>query len=523
MSKPTIQIAKGVRDWYGEDAILRNKVRGTLRAIFESYGYGPIETPMLERVEVLGFKGGGEIQKEVFQLKDQGERDLALRFDQTVPLARFVATNKEFVKFPFKRYVIGEVFRDGPTQPEQGRYRIFTQCDVDVLGVKEMAAEAELFALAQDAFDALGLGGVEVKINNRKLLDGILDYAGVPDYAKLRTIVTLDKMDKIGLEGVRQQLLSLTISEEPQMLSKSTLDMIFLKGKDNDERKGFAEIKKSLASEEVKEYVTAELGESGYKDIIGMIREEKPYAELFQDVAHYNTRGDIILSEGNVNRILEAISIQATDEETHSRLGKMLKSQRAQEGLHEIGQLIHYAKSMDLDFIQFDPSLARGLDYYTGTTIEVFLKDRSIVPSAILAGGRFDDMVGDFRGGGEEIPAVGFSFGLERVVNVLKAANNHLPKTNTQLYIIPIGTTDRCLAIAHDLRKQGVNVDIALQSGKKIGQNIGYADSVGVPYVMIVGDNEIDSGSVKIKELSTGNQESLNIMDVGAYLKSRRG
>ena len=188
------KIAKGVKDWYGKDAILRNEIKDTLRRVFEKYGYNPLETPMIERAETMKFKGGQEIQKEIFTLKDQGRRELALRFDQTLPLARFVASNKD-IKFPFKRYVIGEVFRDGPAQPEQGRYRVFTQCDVDILGVKNMIAESELLALAQDCFKELGLGNIIIKINNRKLLDGILDYADIPEKKKFEAIIILDKID----------------------------------------------------------------------------------------------------------------------------------------------------------------------------------------------------------------------------------------------------------------------------------------------------------------------------------------
>lgn len=309
--KITFEIAKGVRDSYGEEAILRNFIRDTLRDVFERYGYAPIETPMIEREETLGYKGGGEIQKEVFKFTDQGKRKLALRFDQTVPLARFVASRKD-IKFPFKRYVIGEVFRDGPTQPEQGRYRIFTQCDVDVLGVKEMTAEAELFALAQDALKALGLGNVEIKINNRKLLDGILDYAGVPEKDKTSVIIDLDKMDKIGLEGVKKEILTLI---KPKVVSV----------------------------------------------------------------------------------LIDTIRIKGTNKETYNQLTKKISSKKGKQGLGEIKQLLDYADVMSLK-IQFDPSLARGLDYYTGTTIEVYLKNKNIVKSAILAGGRFDSLVGEFRG-----------------------------------------------------------------------------------------------------------------------------
>jgi len=436
----TFEIAKGVKDSYGEEAVLRNYIRDTLRDVFERYGYNPIETPMLERQETLGYKGGGEIQKEVFRLKDQGLRNLALRFDQTVPLARFIATHKE-IKFPFKRYVIGPVFRDGPTQPEQGRYRIFTQCDVDVLGIKEMTAEAELFALAQDAFKALGLGDVEIKINNRKLLDGVLDYAGVPKDSKTAVIIALDKMDKIGLEGVKEELNNL-------------------------------------------------------KD----------------DVS-----GNIELGKGVAEKLIDAIELQKTNKATYDKLSKIVKSSKGKEGLDEVKQLLDYADAMKLD-IQFDPSLARGLDYYTGTAIEVYLKNRDIVKSAILAGGRFDNMIGEFRGGNEEIPAVGFSFGLERLVMILQEFKKDNKKTMTDLYIIPMDTIDDSLRIAHEIRNQGVNVDMDLQ-GKKFKKSISYADSLGINYVGIIGGDELEKGVISIKELASGKQEEVKIKDVAEYLK----
>jgi len=426
------KIAKGVKDWYGENAILRNEIKDTLRRVFERYGYNPLETPMVERAETMKFKGGQEIKKEIFTLKDQGRRELALRFDQTLPLARFVASNKD-IKFPFKRYVIGEVFRDGPTQPEQGRYRVFTQCDVDILGVKDMIAEAELLALAQDCFKELGLGSIIIKINNRKLLDGILDYAAVPNSKKIETIIILDKMDKIGIEGVKKEI-------------------------------------------------------------------------------------KLLFPKETVDKLISAITKENNNNKTYKKLTGIISSKNGKQGLNEIKQLLDYSKSLGLNFVEFDPSLARGLDYYTGTTIEVFLKDKSVVKSAVLAGGRYDNMIGAFMGSKQEIPAVGFSFGLERIMMIIKSIRKNLKKSNTELFIIPINTTEQCLKIAEKIRKQKVNIDIDLKS-RKMGSSINYADSLGVPYVGIIGEDELKENSITIKNLKTRVQKKIKIDEVYKYLK----
>ncbi len=432
MAKQEFKIAKGVKDWYGQDAILRNEIKDILRKVFERYGYAPIETPVIERAKTIKFKGGQEIQKEIFTLKDQGRRELALRFDQTLPLARFVASNKD-IKFPFKRYVIGEVFRDGPTQPEQGRYRVFTQCDVDILGVENMTAEAELLALAADTFKELGLGNIIIKINNRKLLDGILDYVDVQNNKKFKTIIALDKKDKIGNKGVKKELLS-------------------------------------------------------------------------------------FISKKIVDKLISAITKAKNNNETYKKLTKIISSKKGKQGLNEIKQVLDYSKSMGLDFVEFDPSLARGLDYYTGTTIEVFLKNKSVVKSAVLAGGRFDNLIGDFIGGKKEIPAVGFSFGLERLAMILRDYKKALKLSNTELYLIPINTTNKCLKIAHSLRNQGLNTDMDFKA-RKIGQAINYASSLGIPYVGILGEDELKEDLITIKNLKTREQKKIKINNVCKYLK----
>ncbi|HLC15682.1 MAG TPA: histidine--tRNA ligase [Thermodesulfovibrionia bacterium] len=435
-TKHEIKSAKGVRDWHGRQAILRNRVKDTLRALFERYGFSPLETPMIEREELLSIKGGGEIQKEVFRLQDQGKRDLALRFDHTVPLARFYANNPD-LKIPYKRYAIGEVFRDGPTQPDQGRYRIFTQCDVDVVGVGSMAVEAELLTLAADAFEALGLGGVVVKLNNRKALDGIMDYAQVPSQIKSQTILILDKLEKFGEDQVRKELAS--IAEQP--LSASSIDML-----------------------------------------------------------------------------LATIAIQGTNAQKIDLLNKIITSPTGTEGLREIEQVFDYCEKMGLDFVEFDPSLARGLDYYTGTTFEVFLRNKDAVSSAIVAGGRFDNMIGDFKGSRDPVPAIGISFGLERICMTLESTLTELSHTTARLFIIPLKTPGESLKIAHMLRKNGIYVDIDL-TGRSLKAAMRYANSLNIPFVGIIGEDELAKGVITVKRFSDGVQSEVRVEDVKEYLE----
>ena len=511
MTKPSFEPAKGTRDWYGSDTILRNRIRTTLGNVFERYGYDRLETPMIERLDALAFKGGGEIQKEVFRLTDQGGRDLALRFDQTVPLARYIASVQD-IKFPFKRYAIGEVFRDGPTQPDQGRYRIFTQCDVDVLGVAEMSAEAELFALAQDAFRELGLGGVDVNINNRKLLDGLLDYAGVVPESRLRAIVTLDKFDKIGRTGVEKELAELRSFESPQGIPDSSLSEVI-----NAYR---ADPRNFMNNAEVKRVITGSVGLDGLADLSSKLADVRiDVAEGAGIIANYKFSGASIITPESVEKILAISEAVGGNEEVFARIEKVVSSVRGKEGLAEVRKLLDYSKTMGFDFIKLNPLLARGLNYYTGTTLEVYLQDRTLCQSAILAGGRFDNMVGEFRGNGEEIPAVGFSFGLERLAMVLGAKEN-IPKTVRQLYVVPIkNTTDRCLKVCHDLRNQGINVDMPL-SPIKVGKAVTYAVEQGIPFVGFIGEDELEKGTIRIKNLETATQEDVLISEVGKKLRN---
>lgn len=429
------EMARGTRDFAAEDALLRQQIVATLRSVFELYGYNPLETPLIEKFETLASKyaGGEEILKETFRLKDQGGRELGLRYDLTVPMCRFIATNPN-LKMPFKRYQIGTVFRDGPLKT--GRYREFMQCDVDIVGVKSMAADAEMVEIAQEAFRELQLT-VVIKVNNRKLLNGVISAAGIKAEKAETTILTLDKLEKLGKQAVEK-----------------------------------------------------ELDEKG-------------------------------VPTAAIKKLMSLVTIQGSNSEKLRKLGKEISSSEGKEGIEELRQL---PKGIDDQAnVVFEPALARGLAYYTGTVFEVFLKGSEIT-SAIAAGGRYDKMIGNFVGSGREYPAVGISFGLDVIEDALGAAAKEKRRTTTTVYVIPIKAVSEAKKIAGQLRQKGVNTDLDL-SGRDVKKNLEYAAAAGIPFVVFVGEKEVREGKVKLREMKTG-KESLVTVDEAAKAvmqESKRG
>ncbi|MBI2656774.1 histidine--tRNA ligase [Candidatus Woesearchaeota archaeon] len=421
-----LQLPKGTRDFSPEEKILMDKIVGTLKEVFGLYGYAPLDTPILEKFDVLASKyaGGTEILKETFKLKDQGSRELGLRYDLTVPLARYVGMNPN-IKMPFKRYQVGEVFRDGPVA--SARYRQFLQCDVDVVGSASMASDAELIALIYAAFCKLNLE-VVAKFNNRKLLNDILDYCGTDKSNQEAVILSIDKLEKFGVNVVKNEL-----------------------------------------------------------------REQK-------------------IEDKKISKIIDIISIKGNNQQKINQLKNILKKS---EGLDEIGQLLEYLKSLGFE-AEFDVSLARGLAYYTGTVIEAFLKN-SNVKSSVCAGGRYDSMIGAFLEKGN-YPAVGVSFGVDRIYDALSEKQAAKQKTNTQVYIIPIKTLNESMKIAQQLRDAGINADIDLME-RGPSKNLEYANSLGIPYVVFVGKKELEQDKVKLRDMKTGKEEMLTTKEVIKKLK----
>ncbi len=420
-----LQLARGVQDIAPDKQLQRQEVMRTLQKTFESYGFLPLDTPVFERYDVLSakFAAGEEsdAMKEVYKLKDNGERELGLRFDLTVPLARYVGMNID-LKLPFKRYQIGKVYRDAPVKA--GRYREFTQCDVDIIGSKNMAADATCINVALDVYKALGIKA-QIKVNNRKLLQSIIKRLGVKEQEVDSAMISLDKLDKYGQDIVQKELTEKNIPLNVASFTALTPGTCSLASKD--------ELEKFM----------------------------RPLQE---------------------------------------KLGK------ENEGLQELQELFSYfTKNAQ---IIFDPPLARGLGYYTGTVFEVYAEENTAI-GAIGGGGRYDNLIGGYLGKNDgEYPAVGISFGLDRMMDVLETLGKQVQLNNTlAVFVIPIGDTSKeAFALAQALRTKGIGVDVELSGRKDLKKNMKYADAYNIPYVLLIGENELKEGKFTLKNLQSGEE-----------------
>ncbi|PIN93578.1 histidine--tRNA ligase [Candidatus Pacearchaeota archaeon CG10_big_fil_rev_8_21_14_0_10_31_24] len=417
-----LEIPKGTRDFLPEDKIIRDEIVKILKDIFENYGYNPLETPALENYETLASKyaGGAEIMKEVYQTEDNGSRKLGLRYDLTVPFARVIAMNPS-IKKPFKRYQIDRVWRDGPIK--LGRYREFWQCDIDVVGIKSVLVDAEVISLASEFFEKIGLD-VIIKVNNRKLMNSLLDFANVSKENQETVILSLDKLNKIGVDGVRKEL----------------------------------EIKK--------------------------------------------------INDESISKVLAIFS--TSDESSEDILLNFDSFIKDKEGLNEIKELLSMCYEFGVKNVRFDPSLARGLSYYTGTVLEVYLKDESF-NSSLAAGGRYDKMIGNFIESSEEIPAMGMSFGLDVLIDAITISKKTIKKKSVvSLFIIPIKITTQCISILKKVREQGIKTDMDF-SGRSVSKNLEYVSKLEIPYTLLVGDEEISKGKVKIRNMISGEEKFISL------------
>ena len=423
MKQLELKNVKGCNDYGGEDEIIRNYISDTLRKTFEKYGYKPLSTSILCYYDLLALKYNEEndILKEIYKVSDQADRNLALRYDLTVPFAKYIALNQN-ISLPYKRYEIGKVYRDGPVK--QGRAREFIQCDVDCVGIKGQMIEAELIALYVEGFKSLGID-ITIKYNNRKIMAGIIEESKIPEDKIVDTITIIDKFEKLTRQEIIQEFLNIGLKNEQIDSLIKYLNMDFI------------QIKKEFSNIQNTELIN---------------------------------------------------------------------------GIKEISELNEYIKEMDLsEYVQFSATLARGQEYYTGTIFEVYQKNGEI-KSSIGGGGRYDNMIGNFIGNGREYPAVGISFGLDVIFEILKS-NTELSKNNTEIYIVPMQNKVQALKIASILRKQNINVDIEMNDNK-IKKSFEYANKLNIPYVIIVGDEELGRGKVTLKNMSTGEQREIKIKDI---------
>ena len=419
-----VQNPKGTRDYLPEEQITRDEIVAILKKVFESYGYLPLDTPAFERYELLASKyaGGDEILKETFKFTDQGKRELGLRYDLTVPLARVVAQNPNLT-LPFRRYQIGKAWRDGPV--EATRYREFMQCDADIVGSGSPVADAEIICIVNSAFERLDLA-VDIKINSIKLLNDILQEAEVDKEKTATVILSLDKLEKVGKNSVAEELNKKGIKKEAQ------------------------------------------------------------------------------------KKIFDLIEINGTNEEKINALKNKLK---LQDGIKEVEEILALCK--DLRNLSLDLKLARGLSYYTGIIIETFLKNSS-VKTSVCSGGRYDKLLGSFAQN-REYSALGVSFGLDRIYDAMVEKRRAQKKTLTQILFVPIRLYAESIKICDDIRKQGINVELAIE--KSISANLNYANSKGIPFVAIYGEKEKEQGKIKIRNMSTGEEKLLRIEEIGSMTK----
>ena len=419
MSKIELRNVKGTTDYSPKEQYIRNYISDTLKNVFEKYGYKPLQTPLLCYYDLLALKYDEEndILKEVYKVKDQGNRNLALRYDLTVPFAKYIAINQN-TKLPFKRYEIGEVFRNGPVK--LGRDREFIQCDVDVVGIEGQLIEAEFVALYVEAYKKLGID-VIIKYNNRKFLSGIIIEAGIPNELITDTITIIDKFEKLTKQELEQEFLKIGVN----------------------------------------------------KDQI-----EKLYSFLQMN------------SE-------ELINIKSENEILN-------------QGIKELETLKGYIAKLDLlQYVQFSPSLARGQEYYTGTVFEVY-DAKGEIKSSIGGGGRYDKMITDFIDDGKQYPAVGISFGLNVIYEILKDREEFAEKALTDIFIIPMGTEIECLKIAEILRKANYKVEIEMKQ-RKMKKSLEYANEENIPYVFILGEDELKQNIISIKNMKEKTQTTISL------------
>ena len=440
---PALSPLKGTRDYLPESQRIRARIIRTLEDTFALYGYLPVETPILNRFDLLASKyaGGAEILREVYRLRDQGGRALALRYDLTVPFARMVGMNPDR-PMPFRRYEIGRVFRDGPVKA--GRNREFTQCDVDVAGIVSVQAEAELMEMAVRVYDLLGMD-VEIRFNNRKWLQGIIEMAGVPAAVTPAVITSLDKLEKIGRSAIQAELSAADISDEAQ---KRLFDAL------------------SLPREALLSQMNAVLPASDkhrQSAICGLL------AESSDELA-------------DLEAALEALGVS----------GRMV----------------------------FSPMLARGLDIYTGTVWEVYMKSGPIT-SSVGAGGRYDGIIGQFLRNGRSYPAVGMTFGLDVIFAVLESQERLQTAWQGEVTVIPIGTELYCLCLVKAIREQGVPVVMEM-GGRKLKQAMRDAARREAPYVVLIGETELSEGMVRIRDMREGMETSVALSEVPQWLKRTR-
>ncbi|MDA9264674.1 histidine--tRNA ligase [Planctomycetota bacterium] len=433
-----VQCLKGFRDYLPGEMLQKERMLASVREVFEQHGYPPLMTPALEYAEVLTGKYGDEGEMLLYRFRDNGDRDVALRYDLTVPLARVLAEHGN-IGMPFRRYQIAPVWR--AEKPARGRFREFMQCDVDLIGVDSAAADAEMLVIGAAVMQRFGIENYKLRINHRGVLSALCRKVGLEGSAEGDFLRILDKLDKIGEEKFRQE-----VSGIPG-LDASGLDSVLAVVLDasSDPREVLSHIEKNLGSDD--------------------------------------------LATSAIQRMTEILDIVEA-----AGIGK---------------------------YCQIDPAIARGLSYYTGLVYETFLDDLPQVGS-VMSGGRYDDLVGMFSG--KELPAIGISLGIDRLFYALSEMG--LIETSSQpaevlVVLFSEESAPASFSAASGLRHEGINT-MVYPKAAKVKKQLQFAQKSGIPYVVVIGDEELKKGTVQFRDMDAGSQDEISLSDAVTRIKNGR-
>ena len=436
MSKVEPRTLPGFMELLPNDQIKFNSLVDKIRKSYEKFGFLPLDTPIIEMADVLLAKAGGETEKQIYRF-NKGETDLALRFDLTVPLAKYVCEYNNDISFPFKRYQIGKVYRG--ERPQKGRYREFYQCDIDIIGDGELSIvnDAEMPSVIYTTIKEFGFDKFTIRINNRKLLNGLFAELNLEEQS-VEIMRIIDKLEKIGRENVVKCLQDLNVADEK------------------------------------------------IEKILNFIEIDGETDEKLQKLENLNFTNELFL-----------------------------------QGLSELKEVVKYVRLFGVPDTNFkvDLTIARGLDYYTGTVYETFLDDYRELGS-ICSGGRYDNLAEFYTD--KKMPGVGVSIGLTRLFSKLSELNILKEKDESISKVLVVSMTDdisRALEVATKIREEEINTDVYLEN-KKIKAKFKYADKLKIPYVAVIGEEEEKNGTVSLKNMETGEQEEMSIEKMIELLKN---
>ncbi len=421
---------QGFMELLPNEQIAFDRIKNTIEEIYVRCGFLKIDTPIIERSEVLLAKAGGETEKQIYRF-NKGDNDLSLRFDLTVPLARYVAEYNKVLEFPFRRYAIGKVFRG--ERPQRGRFREFYQADIDIINKDNLNIlnDVEIISIIYDIFETLDFTKFTIRINNRKILCGLLEFLGLEKKIK-DILILIDKIDKIGNKEFIYELEKIC----------------------NDREK--------------------------------------------------------------IDKILEIINIKGNNEQKISSLRKMnIDNDEFIEGINEIEKILEYSKAFNIDgkYISFDLSIVRGLDYYTGTVYETIFDDYINIGS-VCSGGRYDNLTSLYTK--EKFPGVGVSIGLTRLFDQLKENGlldkKKIVKDVRVLIVNMCGDFKYALNIAKKLREENINTEVYFEDGK-LGKKLEYANKRNIPFVVIIGEDEIKNNLITLRDMNNKKQNTVNIKE----------